>query len=276
MQSCDFRTQYREHIEKMLGLLGDADRRRRKSHSGARDRHGKDGVDPRGKSRPAKDLQPPERPQTCANGAGDRLAGLPRQAGMHGPVPIMIVSQPDYLHELSGLLKETPLSTWRSIFGTGCYRASPRICPRPSSTRTLRSKAGVLHDTPKITERWKRGCELVDDLVGEASGKLYVAKYFPPKAKSAYRRSGRQPAQSLRAKRRSIVVDERGHQGRSAGQVTQDQCEGRLSEAVAGLFEAGHFSRRSARKCVARGAIRKVDRKLAASGGAVDRDRVGK
>jgi predicted metalloendopeptidase len=43
---------------------------------------------------------------------------------------------------------------------------------------------GVLRGTPQIKERWKRGCELVDRMIGEASGKLYVAKYFPPQSKA--------------------------------------------------------------------------------------------
>ena len=34
-------------------------------------------------------------------------------------------------------------------------------------------------------ERWKRGMGLLDDLIGEGVGELYVAKYFPPGHKAA-------------------------------------------------------------------------------------------
>ena len=43
---------------------------------------------------------------------------------------------------------------------------------------------GVLQGTQQAPDRWKRGTQLVDRLMGEASGKLYVAKYFPPATKA--------------------------------------------------------------------------------------------
>ena len=41
----------------------------------------------------------------------------------------------------------------------------------------------TLTGAEEIRERWKRGVAVVQDLLGEAVGKLYVAQHFPPEAK---------------------------------------------------------------------------------------------
>ena len=181
----DFRMKYREHIAKMLKLLGDAGAAQEADHILALETALAKIEWTRVANRdPQKTYNPRSQPQlqqmTPALDWGSYLA----KAGMHGPLPIMIVNQPSYLHDLSGLLKGTPLPTWKEYFR---FRLLSSNAPYLSSAfvdEDFAFRQGVLRGTPKNQERWKRGCELVDELVGEASGKLYVAKYFPPKAKA--------------------------------------------------------------------------------------------
>src|SRR5699024_2400057 len=42
-----------------------------------------------------------------------------------------------------------------------------------------------LSGTPQLRERWKRGVSLVESLLGEAVGRIYVAQEFPPSSKEA-------------------------------------------------------------------------------------------
>ena len=42
-----------------------------------------------------------------------------------------------------------------------------------------------LHGVPVIRERWKRGVSLVEGAMGEAVGRVYVERHFPPAAKEA-------------------------------------------------------------------------------------------
>ena len=42
----------------------------------------------------------------------------------------------------------------------------------------------TLTGAPEIRPRWKRGVEVVEKGMGEAVGKIYVAKHFPPEAKA--------------------------------------------------------------------------------------------
>ena len=180
-----FRTKYREHVAKMLTLLGDV-------HAG----------DEAGRilaletalakiqwTRVAnRDPQKTYNPQTPA-----QLKELApsidwntylAKGGVPDPLPTMIVRQPDYLKGLSGLIKSTPLATWKEYFRYQLLSGSAPYLTRALVDEDFAFTQGVLRDTPKNQERWKRGCELVDQLIGEASGKLYVAKYFPPKAKA--------------------------------------------------------------------------------------------
>jgi len=43
----------------------------------------------------------------------------------------------------------------------------------------------TLSGTPQIRERWKRGVSLVEGSLGEAIGRIYVERHFPPAAKAA-------------------------------------------------------------------------------------------
>ncbi len=180
-----FRGQYREHIAKMLALMGDV-------HAG----------DEAGRiveletalakiqwSRVAnRDPQKTYNPKTLAElktlaPALDWNRYL-EQGGVPTPLPTLIVQQPDYLQGLSGLMNSTPLTTWKEYLRFRLLSASAPYLSRAFVEEDFAFNQGVLRDTPKNQDRWKRGVELVDGLIGEASGKLYVAKYFPPKAKA--------------------------------------------------------------------------------------------
>ena len=42
----------------------------------------------------------------------------------------------------------------------------------------------TLNGTPELRERWKRGVSLVEGALGEAVGREYVARHFPPESKA--------------------------------------------------------------------------------------------
>jgi len=61
----------------------------------------------------------------------------------------------------------------------------------------------TLQGTPVNRERWKRGVGFAEAVMGEAIGRLYVQKHFPPDAKAA---ADKLVANLLEAYRRSIVA----------------------------------------------------------------------
>ncbi len=180
-----FRAKYREHVEKMLRLLGAA-------------APGKEAGDILGLetalaklqwTRVAnRDAQKTYNPKTTAQLAKDAPAidwdGYFNAAGLTGTLPTLVVRQPDYLQGLSDLIASTPMATWSEYFRFRILSGRAPYLPRAFVEEDFAFNQGVLQGTQQAPDRWKRGTRLVDRLMGEASGKMYVAKYFPAATKA--------------------------------------------------------------------------------------------
>ena len=72
------------------------------------------------------------------------------------------------------------------------------ICPRAFDDADFAFYGTVLHGQHAAARpRDARASHLLDSTMGEALGKLYVARYFPPEAKAKADRAGVQSAQGL-------------------------------------------------------------------------------
>jgi putative endopeptidase len=180
-----FRSQYRVHVEKMLRLLGDAAAAKEADEIMALETAMAKVQWTRVANR---DPQKTYNPQTL-----EQLAQLApaidwkvyvKEAGLPGALPTLIVRQPGYLQGLSALLQSTPLEAWRAYFRYRVLSSRAPFLPHAFVEEDFAFNQGVLQGTQQVPDRWKRGTQLVDRLMGEASGKLYVAKYFPPATKS--------------------------------------------------------------------------------------------
>jgi len=109
-----------------------------------------------------------------------------RSSGLEGKVDYVNSGPTDILYELSKVLSATPLGYGRRISNGVCCRPPRRTCRRPSRG-TLAFTGGVLRGVPENQARWNAH-HVLDASLGEAAGKLYVAKYFPPRIRRACRR----------------------------------------------------------------------------------------
>jgi putative endopeptidase len=180
-----FRAKYKEHVEKLLRLLGEAGPGTQADKILALET----ALAKIQWTRVAnRDAQKTYNPQTAAQLA--QLApAIDWQAyftelGLTNPLPTLVVRQPDYLQGLSQLIQSTPVATWKSYFRYRLLSARAPYLPRVFVDEDFAFNEQVLKGTQQAPERWKRGTRLVDRLMGEASGKLYVAKYFPPATKA--------------------------------------------------------------------------------------------
>ena len=107
-------------------------------------------------------------------------------AGLGAPAALaeVVVRQPDYLRALSAALADEPISTWREWLAWHVIHARAPYLPQEFVTENFEFYGRTLAGTPQLRERWKRGVELVDRMLGEALGELYVARHFPPSAKA--------------------------------------------------------------------------------------------
>jgi predicted metalloendopeptidase len=105
-----------------------------------------------------------------------------RSAGIEGQRQI-ILSQPSYLEEAARALSDEPISTWKTYL---TFKLLDGIAPYLTEDYVglnFDFAERTLSGTEQIRPRWKRAVEAADSAVGEAIGKLYVARHFPPEAK---------------------------------------------------------------------------------------------
>jgi putative endopeptidase len=107
-----------------------------------------------------------------------------RGAGVEGKVDSVIVSQPTYFTSLGKVIAATPLPLWKAYFKWRVLSASAPYMSKAFVDERFAFTGGVLRGVPENQTRWKRGITLLDGSLGEALGKLYVAKYFPPQNKA--------------------------------------------------------------------------------------------
>ena len=96
----------------------------------------------------------------------------------------IVIEQPSYFEALNSMLSTIPLATWRHYL---TFRVmDSRALHLDEATAAIRFdyRYRILRGQKEQHPRWKLGVNVVNGLIGEAVGKLYVAEYFPPEAKS--------------------------------------------------------------------------------------------
>ena len=96
----------------------------------------------------------------------------------------IIVQQPSYFEGLDRLLADTPLETWRNYLVFRVLDDAAEALDETTAMIQFDYRNRVLSGQEEQQPRWKRGISLVNGLVGEAVGKLYVEQRFPPEAKA--------------------------------------------------------------------------------------------
>jgi len=105
-------------------------------------------------------------------------------AGIDGKTDYVIVGQPSYLTGMDKLLAKTPLATLKTYFRFQVLRDYARYLGKDFVDARFAFYGTELRGVPTDQPRWKRGVMMTDNLIGEAVGKLYVARYFPPESKA--------------------------------------------------------------------------------------------
>ncbi len=95
----------------------------------------------------------------------------------------VVVRQPDYFKAISKVLDETPLPDLKAWLKWQILTEAAPYLSKPFVDEDFAFFQKVLTGSPEMRPRWKRGVALVELSLGEALGKLYVAKHFPPAAK---------------------------------------------------------------------------------------------
>ncbi|HEY3587183.1 MAG TPA: M13 family metallopeptidase N-terminal domain-containing protein, partial [Myxococcaceae bacterium] len=126
-------------------------------------------------------------------------AGLQKQPGM-------VVWQPAAITGLSALVKQVPVSTWKDWMAFHAVDRLAPLLPKAFVEENFAFYGKTLLGTPELPARWKRAVEAVAELrsksvgfredagMGDAVGRLYVARHFTPAAKAQIEEMVRQIA----------------------------------------------------------------------------------
>ncbi|MGA2375950.1 MAG: M13 family metallopeptidase [Candidatus Sulfotelmatobacter sp.] len=96
----------------------------------------------------------------------------------------MNVDQPKFMQELDRQLHEAPLADWKVYLKWHLLNSTASSLSTPFVEEDFAFNGKYLSGTTEMKPRWKRCVESTDQLFGEALGKKYVEKYFPPEAKA--------------------------------------------------------------------------------------------
>jgi putative endopeptidase len=94
------------------------------------------------------------------------------------------VKEPRHLQELDRQLAEVPLATWKHYLKWHLLSGASPSLSAPFVEENFRFYSAYLGGAKEMKPRWKRCVESTDDLLGEALGRKYVEKHFPPEAKA--------------------------------------------------------------------------------------------
>jgi len=95
----------------------------------------------------------------------------------------VVVRQPSFFAALSDELAAAELDDWKTWLRWKVVHASAPYLSEAFVEENFAFYGRTLSGVQQIRERWKRGVSLVESVLGEALGRLYVAEHFPPDAK---------------------------------------------------------------------------------------------
>jgi predicted metalloendopeptidase len=105
------------------------------------------------------------------------------KAGVRGKVDVVNLGQPSYIAAVAKLVKDQPAATWKAYLRWKVLRDTAPNLPKDFVDTSFGFYGTTLRGIPENQPRWKRGVNTVQAGMGEALGKLYVAKHFPASSK---------------------------------------------------------------------------------------------
>jgi endothelin-converting enzyme/putative endopeptidase len=99
-----------------------------------------------------------------------------------GTPPKILVGEPSAIQAAGAELAATPMETWKAYLAFHFISDHARFLPKTFDDARFDFYGRTLSEIPTEEIRWKRGVGLLDGVLGEQVGRLYVAKYYPPEA----------------------------------------------------------------------------------------------
>lgn len=96
----------------------------------------------------------------------------------------LVLRQPDFVTAFAALWASEDLEDWKAWIRWRVIHSRAGLLTEELVEENFDFYGRTLSGTEQNRDRWKRGVSLVEGLMGDALGKLYVQQYFPPEAKA--------------------------------------------------------------------------------------------
>jgi endothelin-converting enzyme/putative endopeptidase len=134
----------------------------------------------------SRDIQQTYNPMTRA-----QLAALapqfdwPNFLAAHGlgAAQSVVVSQTSAIHDEAALLDSVPLDTWKAWLTVHFLDNFAQYLPHAFDQARFDFRSHTLRGVETQRDRWKRGLDVVNRALGEAVGRIYVERHFPPESR---------------------------------------------------------------------------------------------
>lgn len=100
-----------------------------------------------------------------------------------GAVDTVIAAQPSALTAIGGMLDSVPVSTWQDWLAFHFINTYADYLPRAFDEANFNFFGRTLGGQQEQRDRWKRGLGLVNGVLGEAVGQIYVQRHFPAESR---------------------------------------------------------------------------------------------
>jgi endothelin-converting enzyme/putative endopeptidase len=96
---------------------------------------------------------------------------------------VLNVQEPKFMSEVERQMEQTPLADWKTYLRWHMLNAAAPYLSQDFAEEDWQFFGKYLNGATEMKPRWKLCVESTDQFLGEALGKKYVEKYFPPEAK---------------------------------------------------------------------------------------------
>jgi putative endopeptidase len=100
-----------------------------------------------------------------------------------GQVQTIIAGQPSVITAVGQMLDSVSLDTWKEYLTFHFISGAAQFLPRAFDQANFNFYSRTLRGQEEMRDRWKRGVALINGVMGEAVGQIYVQRHFPAESR---------------------------------------------------------------------------------------------
>jgi endothelin-converting enzyme/putative endopeptidase len=105
-----------------------------------------------------------------------------QQLGL-GDVPTVVAAETTAIAAIGAMLDDVPLDTWKAWLTFHFLDTNAQYLPRAFDEANFNFYSRALRGVETQRDRWKRGLALLNGSMGEAVGRIYIARHFPDESR---------------------------------------------------------------------------------------------